>query len=110
MHLLNLSASNVHLLLLPIHSKGLIFNASIEQAQSELLGGVVFGNAQVTRKVFESNSMASHSHNYCCLSLQSLVALMWSTHSMTLFSPQPTSLHSRTSPLLTMMCWNLMKC
>ena len=74
MHLLNLSASNVHLLLLPIHSLGINFNASIEQAE---FGGVVFGNAQVTRKVFDSNSTANHSHNYYCLSLQSLVALMW---------------------------------
>ena len=74
MHLLNLSAKNVHLLLLPIHSLGLNFNASIEQAEFR---AVVFGNAQVTRKVFESNSTANHSHNYYCLSLQSLVALMW---------------------------------
>ena len=74
MHLLNLSASNVHLLLLPIHSLGINFNASIEQAEFR---GVVFGNAQVTRKVFESNRTANHSHNYYCLSLQSLVALMW---------------------------------
>ena len=77
MHLLNLSASNVHLLLLPIHSLGINFNATIEQARSELFGGGVFGNAQVTRKVFESNSTANHIHNYSCLSLQSLVALMW---------------------------------
>ena len=74
MHLLNLSAKNVHLLLLPIHSLGLNFNASIEQAEFR---AVVFGNAQVTRKVFESNSTANRSHNYSCLSLQSLVALMW---------------------------------
>ena len=74
MHLLNLSATNVHLLLPPIHSLGISFNASIEQAEFR---GVVFGNAQVTRKVFESNSTANHSHNYYCPSLQSLVALMW---------------------------------
>ena len=76
MHLLNLdlSATNVHLLLLPIYSLGINFNASIEQVEFE---GVVLGSAQVTRKVFESNSTANHSHNYCCLSLQSLVALMW---------------------------------
>ena len=77
MHLLNLSASNVHLLQLPIHSLGINFNASIELAQCEQSGEQVFGNAQVTRKVFESDSTANHSHNYCCLSLQSLVALMW---------------------------------
>ena len=76
MHLLNLSASNVHLLLLPMHSLGINFNASIEQAEFEHFGGQVFGNAQVTREVLESNSMEIHSHNYCCLSLQSLVALM----------------------------------
>ena len=69
MHLFNLSATNVHLLLPPIHSLGLSFNASIEQAEFEIFGGVVFGNAQVTRKVFESNSTANHSHNYSCLSL-----------------------------------------
>ena len=74
MHLLNLSATNVHLLLPPIHSLGISFNASIEQAEFR---GVVFGNAQVTRKVFDSNSTANHIHNYCRLSLQSLVALMW---------------------------------
>ena len=67
MHLLNLSATNVHLLLLPIHSLGIInFNASIEQVEFR---EQVFGNAQVTRKVFESNSTVNHSHNYCCLSL-----------------------------------------
>ena len=77
MHLLNLSATNVHLLLLPIHSLGINFNASIEQAEFEQFGGQVFGNAQVTRKVFESDSTANHSHNYSCLSLQSMVALMW---------------------------------
>ena len=74
MHLLNLSTTNVHLLLLPIHSLGINFNASIEQAE---LRGVVYGNAQVTGRVFESNSTANHSHNYSCLSLQSLVALTW---------------------------------
>ena len=74
MQLLNLSATNVHLLLLPIHSLGLNINASIEQAE---LPGLVFGNAQVTGKVLKSNSTANHSHNYSCLSLQSLVALMW---------------------------------
>ena len=75
MHLLNLSATNVHLLLLPIHSLGIInFNASLEQVGFR---DQVFGNAQVTRKGFESDSMVIHSHNYCCLSLQSLVALMW---------------------------------
>ena len=74
MHLLNLSASYEHLLLLPIHSLGLNFNASIEQVEFQ---AQVFGNAQVTRKVFTSDSTANHSHNYCCLSLQSLVALMW---------------------------------
>ena len=58
MHLLNLSATNVHLLLPPIHSLGISFNASIEQAEFR---GVVFGNAQVTRKVFDSNSTANHS-------------------------------------------------
>ena len=63
MHLLNLSASNVHLLLLPIYSVGLNTNASIEQAEFEQFEGVVFGNAQVTRKVFESNSTANHIHN-----------------------------------------------
>ena len=74
MHVLNLLATNVHLLLSPIHSLGLNFNAGIEQV---FFRQGVFGNAQVTRKVFESNSTANHSHNYCCLSLQSLVALMW---------------------------------
>ena len=74
MNLLNLLATNVHLLLLPIHSLGINFNASIEQVEFE---GMVFGNAQVTRKVFESISTANNSHNYYCLSLQSLVALMW---------------------------------
>ena len=77
MHLLNLSASNVHLLLMPIHSLGINFNASIEQAEFYQLEGMVLGNAQVTRKVFESDSTANHSHNYCCLSLQNLVTLMW---------------------------------
>ena len=48
MHLLNLSASNVHLLQLPIHSLGININASIEL--SLLRGQVVFGNAQVTRR------------------------------------------------------------
>ena len=62
---------------LPIHSLGIYFNANIEQAEFEHFGGQVFGNAQVTRKVLECNSTANHSHNYCCLSLQSLVALMW---------------------------------
>ena len=74
MHLLNLSTTNVHLLLLPIHSLGINFIASIEQAE---LREQVFGNAQVTRKVFESDSTANHSHNYSCLSLQSMVALTW---------------------------------
>ena len=74
MHLLNLLTTNVHLLLLPIHSLGINFTANIEQV---VFRGEVFGNAQVTRKVIESNSTANHSHNYCCLSLQSLVALMW---------------------------------
>ena len=74
MHLLNLLASNMHLLLLPIQSLGINFNVSIEQAEFR---EQVFGNAQVTGKVFESNSTANHSHNYYCLSLQSLVALMW---------------------------------
>ena len=68
----------MHLLLRSTSSfLGINFNASIEQAEFELFGGEVFGNAQVTRKVFKSNSTVNHSHNYYCLSLQSLVALMW---------------------------------
>ena len=61
----------------PIHSLGINFNASIEQAEFEQFGGVAFGNAQVTGKVFESNSTTYHIHDYYCLSLQSPVALMW---------------------------------
>ena len=50
MHLLNLLATNVHLLLPPIHSLGLNFIASIEQV---FFQRQVFGNAQVTRKVLK---------------------------------------------------------
>ena len=74
MHLLNLSATNVHLLLPPILSLGINFNASIEQVEFR---EQVFGNAQVTGKVLKSNSTANHSPNYCCFSLQILVTLMW---------------------------------
>ena len=41
-------------------------------------------------------------------SMQSLVAVMWCSQSMTLSSHLLESQHLRTSPLLTMKCWSLM--
>ena len=57
----------------------------------------------------ELTAWMNHSHmSWLHLSMQRLVALMWWTQSMTSSSHQPTRQPLGTSPLLMMMCWNLM--
>ena len=96
--------------------EGFVFDATIERVFVNvtgiglLFGDRIFGNAQLTGKILRIDC-TKKPKLICCLhlSIQNLVAVIPETQYMTLSLRQTVHQCLRTSPLLMMMCWSLMR-